>query len=113
MAPTNPPSPDRPSGGRVTGGGHHRPTPSRKALSGADSRLPSPVAAGHALAGPAIRVVVPGDPPRLTPEATAALLRILLHANERRLDASPPEPGGGRTSGAPARRRDQEARRAS
>ena len=34
----------------------------------------------------AVRVVLPGEPPRLTPEAARPLLRILLNAHDRLAD---------------------------
>ena len=41
----------------------------------------------------AVRVVLPDDPPRLTPGAAAALLRILLKAHDRLAEADPPQGG--------------------
>lgn len=113
MAPTNPPSPDRPYGGRVTGGGHHRPTPNRRPPSGAHSRLSSPSAAGHAVAEPAITVVVPSDPPILTLDVATVLLRILLRGADRDPTASAPDLAGGRTSAIPVQHREEQSRRAS
>jgi hypothetical protein len=112
MAPTNPHSPDLPSGGRVTGAGHHRPTPNRRPPSGAHSRLSSPSAAGHAVAEPAITVVVPSDPPILTPDVATVLLRILLRGADRGPTASAPDLGGGRTSATPVHLGSQQSRRA-
>lgn len=41
----------------------------------------------------AIRVDLPGEPPRLTPEAARVLLRILLKAHARLADTDPHEGG--------------------
>jgi hypothetical protein len=38
-----------------------------------------------------IRVILPDEPPRLTPGAAAALLRILLKAHDRLTDTDHPE----------------------
>jgi hypothetical protein len=37
------------------------------------------------------RVVLPGEPPRLTPEAARPLLRILLNAHDRLADTDNPQ----------------------
>ena len=41
----------------------------------------------------AVRVDLPGEPPRLTPEAARVLLRILLKAHERLASADNPQGG--------------------
>ncbi len=41
----------------------------------------------------AVRVVLPDEPPRLTPEAAQVLLRILLKAHDRLTDTGNPQAG--------------------
>jgi hypothetical protein len=40
----------------------------------------------------AVRVILPSEPPRLTPGAARALLRVLLKAHERLTSANPEDP---------------------
>ena len=42
---------------------------------------------------PAVRVVLPDEPPRLTPEAARVLLRILLKAHDRLVSTDSPQGG--------------------
>jgi len=39
-------------------------------------------------------VILPAEPPRLTPEAAQALLRILIKAHDRLADTDNPHGGG-------------------
>lgn len=46
-----------------------------------------------------ITVIVPDEPPTLTPRAARALLRLLLDAGERGASEGPEEPGNQRREG--------------
>ena len=95
---------------------HNRPTRAERRPSGAHSRPSSATGAvrpdAEVLAESEVTVVVPNNPPGLTPAAAKALLRILLGAAAQEPGPSGEARRGGRTSGTPAQSRDEEARRA-
>jgi len=112
MASTDP-SPDRPPRGQDPAAGYHQPTPPKGAPSSAHSRPSLPTANRQAAAEPIVTVVLPAEPPQLTLDGAAALLRILLQASAQDDGASASERGGGRTSAIPVHLPGEQSRRAS
>jgi hypothetical protein len=97
--------------------GHSRPTRAEHRPSGAHSWPSLPTGTvrppGEVVADPRVTVVVPNEPPQLTPAAARALLRILLGAGAQEPGPSGEAQRGGRTSRTPAFGPGEEARRAS